>query len=94
MAARALRLVALIGGEVAAVVALHLLAGVDGLGGPGGDPAGWLRSSSPEEVAAGTLRLVALGFAWWLLASTALYLIALAAGRVALARALCRLVVP
>lgn len=94
MAGRMLRLVALIGGELAAVVALHLLAGVDGLGGPGGDPTGWLRSSSPEEVVAGTIRLVALGCSWWLLASTVLYLVAVAAGRVMLARTLCRLVLP
>lgn len=94
MAGRTLRLVALIASEVAVVVVLHLLAGVDGLGGPGGDPVGWLRSASPEAVVAGALRLVALGCAWWLLASTLVYAIAVAAGRATLAQALRRLVVP
>ena len=94
MAARTLRLAALIGIELTAVVAVHLLAGVDGLGGPGTDPVAWLRSSSPEEVVAGTTRLVALGCAWWLLASTALYVVAVVAGRATLARALRRLVLP
>ena len=94
MGRRTLRLAILIGFEVVAVVALHRLARVDGLAGPGGDPAEWLRASSPEEVVAGTVRLVAVGCAWWLLVSTVLYAAALAAGRAALARALCRLVLP
>ncbi len=59
-----------------AVVLLHRLARVDGLEGPGADPVGWLRTASPEEVVAGGLRLVALGCAWWLLASTVLYVAA------------------
>ncbi|MGH9033643.1 MAG: hypothetical protein ACRDZV_16090, partial [Acidimicrobiia bacterium] len=94
MARRMLRIATLVGLEVVAVVALHRLARVDGLGGPGGDLAGWLRSSSPEEVVGGALRLIAVGCAWWLLASTVFYAAALAAGRATLARTLCRLVLP
>lgn len=76
MLRRTLRLATLVGGEVAAVVILHRLGGVDGLGGPGADPAGWLRSAAPADVAGGALRVVALACAWWLLASTLLYLAA------------------
>ena len=94
MARRTLRITTLIGVEVVAIIALHRLARVDGFGGPGADPAGWLRSSSPEEVVGSTVRLVAVGCAWWLLTSTVLYATALAAGRATLARALSRLVLP
>jgi hypothetical protein len=68
------RLVLLVGVEVVAVVLLHRLGSVDGLGGPGSDPAAWLRGASPEEVLGGALRLVALACASWLLGSTLLYL--------------------
>jgi nucleoid-associated protein YgaU len=94
MGRRTLRIATLVGFEVVGVVALHRLAHIDGLAGPGGDPAEWLRTSSPEEVVAGAVRLVAVGCAWWLLVSTVLYAAALAAGRATLARALCRLVLP
>jgi hypothetical protein len=73
MARRAATLVALLTAEALTVVVLHGLGRVDGLGGPGSDPAGWLRSAAPEEVVAGGLRLAALAGAWWLLASTAAY---------------------
>jgi len=73
MARRARSLLTLLTAETLAVGVLHALARVDGLGGPGTDPAGWLRSASPEEVVAGGLRLTALAGAWWLLASTVTY---------------------
>jgi LysM repeat protein len=66
----------LLGVELAAVGTLHRLGAVDGLAGPGADPGGWLGSASPEEVVAGALRAVGLACAWWLLASTVLYLVA------------------
>jgi nucleoid-associated protein YgaU len=91
---RLARVGALVGAEAATVAVLHGLARIDGLRGPGGDPAAWLRTSSPEEVVAGTLRLLAVGCAWWLLASTVVYAVALVAGRAALARTLCRVVLP
>jgi len=73
---RAAPVVVLLGAEAGAVALLYRLARVDGLAGPGDDPVGWLRSAAPEEVVAGGLRLVALACAWWLLASTVLYLLA------------------
>ena len=76
MARRTATLALLLGSEVAAVLVLHRLGRVDGLGGPGTDPIGWLRSASPEEVVAGGSRLVALVCACWLLASTLLYVVA------------------
>lgn len=69
----------LLGAELAAVATLHRLGRVDGLAGPGTDPVGWLGSASPEEAVGGALRVVALACAWWLLASTVLYLVARAA---------------
>jgi hypothetical protein len=76
MARRGTPVVALLAAEIGAVVLLHRLARVDGLAGPGRDPLGWLRAASPEEVVAGGVRIVALAGAWWLLASTVLYLVA------------------
>src|SRR6266508_2277264 len=76
MARRALSLLTLLAAEALAVATLHGLGRVDGLGGPGTDPAGWLASASPEAVVAGGLRLTALALAWWLLATTLLYALA------------------
>lgn len=76
MARRVLALLALLTAEALAVAVLHGLGRVDGLGGPGTDPGGWLRSASPEEVVAGALRLTALAGAWWLLVSTVVYAVA------------------
>jgi hypothetical protein len=73
MARRVAALVALLAAEALTVVVVHRLGSTDGLGGPGADPAGWLRSAAPEEVVGGGLRLAALAAAWWLLASTAVY---------------------
>jgi hypothetical protein len=94
MLRRTLRLGSLLGIEVAVVAGVHLLGRVDGLGGPGSDPVGWLRSSSPEEVVAGTVRLVTLACAWWLLASTVLYIAVRITTRRRAAPALTRLVLP
>jgi LysM domain len=71
-----LALTGLVTAEVLAVVTLHGLARIDGLGGPGTDPVGWLRTASSEDAVAGSLRLVALALAWWLLLSTAAYALA------------------
>ena len=76
MARRALSLLTLLAAEALAVATLHGLGRIDGLGGPGTDPAGWLASASPEAVVAGGLRLTALALAWWLLATTLLYALA------------------
>jgi hypothetical protein len=84
----------LLGAELAAVATLHRLGAVDGLAGPGTDPGGWLGSASPEEVVAGALRVVALACAWWLLASTVLYLVARVARVPAAARTMGRATLP
>ncbi|MGQ0802857.1 MAG: LysM peptidoglycan-binding domain-containing protein [Actinomycetota bacterium] len=94
MARRALCLLTVLATEASTVVLLHALARVDGLGGPGADPAGWLRSASPEGVVAGGIRLAALAGAWWLLASTAVYAVAQLARVPAAARAVGWVVLP
>src|SRR5688500_16095447 len=90
MPRRVLSLLTLVGvlpAEALAVVALHRIAGVDGLGGPGAVPVRWLRTASPEDVVAGSLRLVALALAWWLLLATTAYALAGVARAPALVRA-------
>jgi hypothetical protein len=72
----ALRVGALLAGEVAAVVALHRLGAAPGFAPPGGDVGRWLHDTAPVDAVAAVLRLVALGCAWWLLASTVAYLVA------------------
>ncbi len=79
------RLAALAGFEVGAVVGLHRLGDMPWLS---IDPAGWgawLDASRPEDVVMTLLRLAALGLAYWLAASTALYAGARLAGAVRLA---------
>jgi hypothetical protein len=67
---------ALVAFEVGAVVVLHRLGELPWLRIPVDDLAGWLQTSAPEDVLAAAVRLVALGAAWWLLGSTALYVLA------------------
>ena len=67
--------------EVAAVVTLHRLGRVDGLAVPRDDVATWARLATTEELVGAGLRVVGLVVAWWLLATTFAYLIAVAARR-------------
>jgi hypothetical protein len=67
---------ALVAFELAAVVVLHRLGELPWLRVPFDDLEGWLRTSAPEDVLAAVVRLIALGAAWWLLGSTALYALA------------------
>jgi hypothetical protein len=69
-------LVLLVAAEVAAVVALHRLGGVDGFAIPRHDLARWLQQTPSEDVLLAGVRLAALVAAWWLLGSTLLYVAA------------------
>jgi len=69
-------LTALVAGEVVAVVALHRLGAVHGFAIPRHDLVEWLRATPSEDVLLAAVRLAALVAAWWLLASTLLYVAA------------------
>jgi hypothetical protein len=73
---RAGAFLALVAFEVVAVVVLHRLGELSWLRIPFDDLEGWLQTSAPEDVLAAVVRLIALGAAWWLLGSTALYALA------------------
>lgn len=62
--------------EVGAVAALHRLGSAKGLAVRWTDLAGWLAETPTEDVLVALVRVLALGVAAWLLASTALYLAA------------------
>jgi LysM domain len=62
--------------ELAAVLALHWLGRLPGLRIRWDEPVPWLLSSPVQEVLGAILRSVALVMAYWLLASTLLYLLA------------------
>ena len=64
----------LVAGEVLAVAGLHRLGTVDGFAIPRGDLARWLRDTPSEDALLAGIRLAALVAAWWLLATTLLYL--------------------
>lgn len=76
MLSRMLGLGALLAGEVAAVVGLHLLGGLPWFALSTGDVGAWLTTSAPEDVIAALLRVAALGGAYWLVVSTLLYALA------------------
>lgn len=76
MLSRMLGLGALLTGEVAAVVGLHLLGGLPWFALPAGEVGAWLTTSAPEDVIAALLRVAALGGAYWLVVSTVLYALA------------------
>lgn len=78
----------MIAAEVAAVVALHRLGGVDGFAIPRHDLGRWLQQTPSEDVLLACIRLAALATAWWLLGSTLLYVTARAARFRRTARAL------
>ena len=69
-------LLGLLGLELAAVVGLHWLGRFPGLRIGWSEPVPWLLSSEVQEVLGAILRSVALVMAYWLLASTLLYLLA------------------
>jgi hypothetical protein len=69
-------LLGLLGLELAAVLALHWLGRFAGLRIGWGEPVEWLASSPVQEVLGALARTVALVMAYWLLASTVLYLLA------------------
>jgi LysM repeat protein len=69
-------LLGLLGLELAAVLALHWLGRFAGLRIGWGEPVQWLASSPVQEVLGALLRTVGLVMAYWLLASTVLYLLA------------------
>ena len=71
-----LRLVALLGFEVAAVGALHRAGGPYWARVGWSDLHGWLATVAPEEAVAAVVRLAALAGGYWLLGSTLLYLLA------------------
>ncbi|HEV8373244.1 MAG TPA: hypothetical protein VGR68_08560 [Actinomycetota bacterium] len=69
-------LLALLGLELAAVLGLHWLGRFPGLRIPWDRPVQWLLSSPLQEVLGAILRMVVLVMAYWLLASTLIYLVA------------------
>jgi hypothetical protein len=73
---RAGAFLALVVFEIMALVVLHRLGELPWLRIPFDDLEGWLQTSAPADVLAAVLRLIALGAAWWLLGSTALYALA------------------
>jgi hypothetical protein len=81
-------LTGLVAGEIAAVIALHRLGGVDGFAIPRHDLVEWLRATPSEDVLLAGVRLAALVAAWWLLASTLVYVAARLARLHGAARAL------
>ncbi|MEX0659965.1 MAG: hypothetical protein WD080_12605, partial [Egibacteraceae bacterium] len=73
---RALGLVALLGGEIAAAGLLHRLGALPWLRVGWDDPAAWLAVVAAEDAVMAALRLVALAATYWLLASTVAYTLA------------------
>jgi hypothetical protein len=69
-------LLALLGAELTAVLALHWLGRFPGLRIRWDEPVPWLLSSPVQEVLGALLRAVALVMAYWLLVSTVIYLLA------------------
>ncbi|HEV3496334.1 MAG TPA: hypothetical protein VHA34_08300, partial [Actinomycetes bacterium] len=73
---RAGSLLGLLGLELGAVLALHWLGRFPGLRIRWDEPVPWVLSSPVQEVLGALLRTVGLVMAYWLLASTVLYLLA------------------
>src|SRR5438067_2421121 len=72
-------LLMLIGMEIGLLDALYRLESLPFLRTPGADPPAWrlwLASTPPQDAVAALLRLAATAAAWWLLATTGLYLVA------------------
>lgn len=75
--------------ELGTVATLHRLGSVDGLAVRWNDVGGWLTETATDDVLVALVRLAALVLAWWLLASTALYLAASVLRLRGLAEGLC-----
>src|SRR5918999_4015063 len=73
---RAGSLLGLLGVELGAVLGLHRLGRFPGLRIGWDEPVPWVLSSPVQEVLGALLRTVGLVMAYWLLASTVLYLLA------------------
>jgi hypothetical protein len=84
---RAGSLLSLLGLELGAVLALHWLGRFPGLRIRWDEPVPWVLSSPVQEVLGALLRTVGLVMAYWLLASTVLYLLASLTGLPAAVRA-------
>lgn len=84
----------LVAGEAAAVAGLHRLGSVDGFAIPRRDLARWLQAAPSEDVLLAGIRLAALIVAWWLLATTVLYIAARVAHAHSAARAIGRATLP
>lgn len=69
-------LVALVSLEVAALLALHHLGSYEVAAVEWGDISGWLAQTPPEDALVAVVRLAALALAWWLTASTVIYVLA------------------
>lgn len=79
---------------IAAIVALHRLGSVEWLRIDFGDLEGWTRRSRPEDAFAAVLRYVALAGAYWLAATSLLYLLARLSGAARLIDATAVLTLP
>ncbi|MGH9245793.1 MAG: LysM peptidoglycan-binding domain-containing protein [Acidimicrobiales bacterium] len=66
--------------DVAALVALRWLGASPRLTVDWSDPGGWLAATPAEDAVVAVVRLIALGVAYWLIATTVLYLLARLAG--------------
>jgi hypothetical protein len=71
---RSVSIASLLGGEIAATVALHRLGRVEGFSLPANRLGPWLHQARTEELVAGFARIGALVLAWWLLGATVLSL--------------------
>lgn len=80
------RLGALLAFEIGAVVVLHRLGSSRRARVDWGDVGGWLDAVATEDAVVAVLRLLALAVAYWMLASTVLYLLARASRLPSLAR--------
>ncbi len=69
-------LAALLGLEVAALLALHHLGSYEATAIEWGNLSGWLSRAAPENALVAVVRLATLALAWWLAASTLLYVLA------------------
>ncbi len=79
-------LAALVGLEVAALLVLHHLGSYEVAAVGWSDLSGWLAQAPPEDAFVAVVRLAALALAWWLTASTLLYVLASVARIPALVR--------
>lgn len=66
----------LVAAEIGALVLLHRLGSYEAIAVDWGDLSDWLARARPEDALVAVVRLVALALAWWLTASTVLYVLA------------------